>query len=341
MKKERSIEKKGFRKLIEAASKKYQFFAPVEEDGNVLFKDVSQAGKVTFNYLNSITNPKALFLPQFETLFYFRKDELIPARLNEKPFVVFGIRPCDVQGIAVLDRVFLNGDYPDVYYRTRREKGVIVTLACHRPDPTCFCAGVGGGPAREEGSDVMAYELGEKIILKPVTRKGEDFIKAVERVLKKATKSDLEKAEKQIAAATEKMDTKIDLEAVKKSLNRNFNSDFWEEIHPKCIGCGICTYLCPTCYCFDLTDEMSGTEGKRLRSWDSCMFPLFTLHASGHNPRPSGKERLRQRIMHKFKYLVDNCQITGCTGCGRCVRECPVNLDIREVLNSVITIGSP
>lgn len=341
MKNNISIAKSGFRKLIDAAAKKYRFFAPVEEDGNVLFRDVSEGGEITFDYLNTTTNPKDFFLPRFETLFRYNKDEIEPVLPDEKSFVVFGIRPCDVQGMTVLDKVFLDEDYPDGYYRDRREKATIVTLACNRPDPTCFCGAVGGGPAMEEGSDVMAYDLGERIIMKPVSRRGEDFIRAVSGSGKKATVAEMKEAEKKTAAAAEKMKTEIDLPAVKKSLDSNFENEFWTEVHQKCVGCGICTYLCPTCYCFDLTDESRGEKGKRLRSWDSCMFPLFTLHASGHNPRPSGKERLRQRIMHKFKYLPDNFQITGCTGCGRCVRECPVNLDIREVLTSVAVIGSP
>jgi ferredoxin len=329
------IDKKNIRHLIKTVGVKYKFFGPVKQDGNVVFKDVSQSGDITFDYINSKTNPKELFLPQSEILFDFRKDKVIPKPQALEKFVVFGIRPCDVQGILMVDKVYLTEDLKDVHYLARRENGIIVTLACNSPCETCFCAGVGGGPAKEDGSDVMVYESGETIIMKPITKKGENFINDCGKVLKGTGKSDLDKANRQAKDAAGKIGTEINLESVKKSLDKNFSNEFWEDIHNKCIGCGICTYLCPTCYCFDITDEMRGTEGERLRSWDSCMFRLFTLHASGHNPRPSGKERFRQRVMHKFKYLVDNCQVVGCTGCGRCVRECPVNLDVREVVNEI------
>ncbi len=333
--KEKTIQKKKFRELIEIAGKKYKFFGPVNEDGNVMFKDVSESGDIKFDYINSKTNPKGLFFPQSEALFDFKKDEVVSKPLPEEKFVVFGIRPCDVQGILVVDKVYVAEEFKDVNYLARRENGIIVSLACNDPCETCFCSGIGGGPAKEDGSDVMAFDIGEAIIMKPITKSGEDFIKDCSKVLKDVTKSDLDKADKQAKDAAKKIHTKIDAEGVKKSLDKNFSSEFWGNIHDKCIGCGICTYLCPTCYCFDITDEMRGTEGKRLRSWDSCMFRLFTLHASGHNPRVTGKERFRQRVMHKFKYLLDNCQVVGCTGCGRCVRECPVNLDIREVVEEV------
>lgn len=336
--KEKIIEKKRFGELIESTAKNYKFFGPVEEDGNVVFQDLSSSGKITFDYLNARTNPKGLFFPQSEVLFHFKKDEVTSVPRAEEKFVVFGIRPCDVQGLLVVDQVYLSDDFTDVYYLGRRENGTIITLACQQPCPTCFCAGVGGGPAREDGSDVLASDTGEKVVLKPLTKKGDDFIKDCGRVLKAATRTELARVEKQAKEAAKKMAGEFDLARIKKILDKNFNHELWKNIHRKCIGCGICTYLCPTCYCFDITDEMRGAEGRRLKSWDSCMFRLFTLHASGHNPRLTGKERFRQRVMHKFKYLEDNCRVTGCTGCGRCVRECPVNLDIREVLNEILKI---
>lgn len=336
--KEKTIEKKRFKNLIDMAAKKYKVFAPVKDDGKIVFKNVSKTGDVIFDYVNSKINPKDLFFPQTEVLYDFKKDDILQNSLPAEKFVIFGIRPCDVQGILVVDKVYLDDNFKDVYYLARRENGIIVSLACNNPCQSCFCAGIGGGPAKEDGSDVMTYDSGETIVMKPITKKGEDFIKDCETALKNATKTDLDMADKQAKEAAKKMSTKIDIEAVKKSLDKNFNNGFWENVHNKCIGCGICTYICPTCYCFDITDEMHGAEGKRIKSWDSCMFRLFTLHASGHNPRLSGKERFRQRVMHKFKYLLDNCQVLGCTGCGRCVRECPVNLDIREVVSVVSKI---
>jgi len=119
----------------------------------------------------------------------------------------------------------------------------------------------------------------------------------------------------------------------KKDLLALYNASFWPQIAEACINCGACTFLCPTCYCFDIQDEVAGTKGVRLRYWDSCMFPLFTLHASGHNPRGQKMQRVRNRFMHKFKYFPDRFGPVSCVGCGRCVKDCPVNIDIREVIS--------
>jgi len=118
----------------------------------------------------------------------------------------------------------------------------------------------------------------------------------------------------------------------------NFENPIWATIHGKCLACGTCTWMCPTCHCFDISDEVKGNDGVRIRSWDSCMFPLFTKETSGHNPRTSQKERWRQRVMHKFKYYVDNFNAIACVGCGRCVMSCPVNLDIRKVVEDIAKI---
>jgi ferredoxin len=129
--------------------------------------------------------------------------------------------------------------------------------------------------------------------------------------------------------------SKARTEGLPEKLTHLFDHPVWERIHETCIGCGTCTYLCPTCHCFDISDEKFGSDQARVRLWDSCMYTLFTLHASGHNPRPTGKERMRQRVMHKFNYTVKNWGDIFCVGCGRCVRDCPVNLDIREVVNEL------
>ena len=132
--------------------------------------------------------------------------------------------------------------------------------------------------------------------------------------------------------SSEKLQSDVNIKNLKEKLDKAFDASFWNEIHQKCLGCGICTFLCPTCYCFDITDEVKDEQGKRIRCWDSCMFPQFTLHASGHNPRPTYRERMRQRIMHKFNYCPENYKETFCVGCGRCIRNCPVNLDIRQII---------
>ena len=148
---------------------------------------------------------------------------------------------------------------------------------------------------------------------------GDDQIRLKEEALQKARTA---------------LDCNLDLNTIKQKLEQGYDNALWDSLHEKCIGCGTCTFLCPTCHCFDILDE-GADKGERIRIWDSCMFPLFTLHASGSNPRPTGKQRFRQRVMHKFKYFVDNNGRAACTGCGRCIEYCPVNLDIRVVLGVI------
>ncbi len=146
---------------------------------------------------------------------------------------------------------------------------------------------------------------------------------------------DLERANKLSERAESAVESRFSFKGVSEKLDRMFDDPFWDKTCQKCLGCGVCTFLCPTCCCFDILEETE--EEKRVRIWDSCQFSCFTLQGSGHNPRPSGKERMRQRIMHKFNYFVKNHGDSFCVGCGRCVKECPVNLDIREVVRAIST----
>ena len=155
------------------------------------------------------------------------------------------------------------------------------------------------------------------------------------KIFKSATKSDLELKDQTAQNASDMIEA-IDLTNLEENLKKSFNSSIWEEISKVCLGCGMCTHQCPTCHCFDMTDEEDGAgNGRRIRTWDSCQFSLFTLHASGHNPRTDKTHRMRQRILHKFLYTVDNLNEVFCVGCGRCVRNCPVNLDLREALKKL------
>ena len=191
------------------------------------------------------------------------------------------------------------------------------------------------------------YDLGEKLLVKIVTKKGEKLLEKVRGDITEAGQTDINIKESIMKSAKEKIITQINTANLKEKLAQSFNADFWGTLHRKCLGCAVCTYLCPTCHCFDITDETEKdmgkpneiqeviSRGRRMRCWDSCQFPLFTLHASGHNPRPTYKERMRQRIMHKFNYCPENYEDIFCVGCGRCIVNCPVNLDIREVIREI------
>jgi len=328
----RAIEKKKFADFTRAiVDNGYQLYGPSLDGGEATIAQIAEHPDVSFDYNNFKMSSKDLFLPQSEVLCRFCRGEIIPdAAADDGKRVLLGIRPCDAKAISLMDKVFLQ-EPADSYYKRKRDSTVVISAVCSSPEDTCFCTSVGGSPASTEGSDILLTDLGESHLLEPVTPKGEDFLNQFSSLTRNASKNELREKERIVEEAASQMQ-KIDLEGIAERFARAFESDLWDTPSQRCLGCGICTYFCPTCHCFDVTDEMVHENGRRLRTWDSCMYSLFTLHASGHNPRPSQKERTRQRFMHKFSYSVDNYGELFCVGCGRCIKHCPVNIDLREVI---------
>jgi len=335
--KETEIVKTDLVSLLNTLIKEYKVFAPVEQNGFITFQEIHSGSEAFLDYINSKKPPKEIFFPQSERLFSYdlSKKEgwgIEEPASEEKQKIIFGIRPCDARSLVLLDNVFDGQLYKDPYYTDKRKNTTIIALGCNQPGSTCFCTSLGGGPFSQEGSDLLLVDIGQKYIIKAVTEKGEKLAKE----FKEAEEHSLSLMRDTIETAEALIKSKIEVQKVTEKLDSIFDDPFWDLVSEKCLGCAVCTYLCPTCYCFDITDEVTGQRGERIRTWDSCAFPNFTLQASGVNPRPSSKERLRQRIMHKFDYFVANHGMAACVGCGRCIKECPVNLDIQVVLNSIL-----
>jgi ferredoxin len=333
------IEKSKLPILIEELVKEYEVFAPVKEKNIVSFEVVSSKDEAHLDFWNTKKPPKEVFLPQTEKLFAYRigkKDvELVEAPTVEGKRVVLGVRPCDARGFVLLDKFFSTGEHKDPYYLAKRKNTTILGLACNRPRSTCFCTSVRGSPYGKEGMDLLLQDVSDKYLIETVTKKGEKLVKNFPW-LKDAEKADIERAKESSVDAENAVKSKVSIEDVREKLDGMFDDPLWDQIQQKCVGCGVCTFLCPTCCCFDILDD-EAEGGRRVRIWDSCQFPFFTLQSSGHNPRSSGKERMRQRIMHKFNYFVKNFGESFCVGCGRCVQECPVNLDIRKIVEDIST----
>ena len=323
-------------------------FAPVLQDDVLCLAPVESAEEIIrgVQALIRLTNtrqaPKEVFFPRSEVLFSYQDGKVIPVELPEERRVVFAMRPCDARSAVLLDYVFdADADEAaaggtsdqDPYYMNRRKNTVLMGLACNQPMSTCFCTSVGGGPFSTDGLDLLWTDLGDRYLVDAITEQGAALIANSPHMREAGSEDIAQKAE--IAALAEQAVSGPDVQGVKEKLDRMYDSPFWQTAQLKCLGCGACTYLCPTCHCFDIADEGDRRQGQRVRNWDTCQFSLFTLHASGHNPRASGKERMRQRMMHKFNYFVENFDAIACVGCGRCVRACPVNLDIRAVLNGI------
>ena len=244
--------------------------------------------------------------------------------------VLFGARACDAKAIQVLDALFNNPEgkgYNDPQYKGRRDGLTVITLACITCDDACFCSSFENGTSEKAGSDMILYPVDGGFQAEGVTEKGEELLK--ESYFEESELAPPPLAE---TAVIEGLDR---LEEILPGLFDDM--DFWQEVSERCVSCGFCTYGCPTCHCFNIHDEMQGDrEGERLRSWDACMFSLYTQETSGHNPRPTLAHRYRNRINHKFSYYPENQGEILCTGCGRCIRGCPAALDIRDVLREAL-----
>ncbi len=329
------IEKKQLQSLIEELAREYDVFAPVKRKDIVSFERLVSEDKPCLDFRNSKKPPKDMFLPQTETLFTYRPGkkemELANVPIVDRKRLLLGVRPCDARSFVLADKFLSMGEHEDSYLE-RRKATIVLGLACNAPLTTCFCTSMGGKPFGKDGIDVLLQDVDDKFLMETVTEKGKELVEKISW-LKDAEQADIEKAKGLSETAEGSLRPEFSVKDVSKNLDGMFDDAFWSQVSRKCLGCGICTFLCPTCCCFDILDEE--TEEKRVRIWDSCQFPFFTLQGSGHNPRPSEKERLRQRIMHKFNYSVKNYGENFCVGCGRCVQECPVNLDIRDIARTI------
>lgn len=332
----KKLKKEKLQEFVNFLLKEYDVFAPVDEDGIFSFKKIENFYEINLEYRNSKKPPKEIFFPQEEVMFEYRKGEVKSTEKVERKRAILGIRPCDVKALFLLDNVFAGEDYEDVYYVNKRKNTLLIGISCNNPSSTCFCTLFGSGPFSKEGLDVFLVDIGESFLVEPVSYEGKKTVKG--DFFEEAKEDEIKIYEKIKKEAEEKVNFKVELKKIKEKLEKIFDNPIWDKLSRKCIGCGVCAYLCPTCHCFDIQDEARNMEGKRVRNWDSCMFPSFTLQASGHNPRPSKKERLRQRIMHKFCYFVENYKEFACVGCGRCILNCPVNMDIRENLKMIIDL---
>jgi ferredoxin len=322
-------------RLLDRLGRRGAVYAPAkDETGEVVLAARPEGGPVVLEYRNFRLSPKALVLPQNQTLVCFRNGAAAEPALPDRETFLFGVRPCDARAMLALDKVFLDGDRNDPYYASLRAKTAVIALACRRPASSCFCSSVGGGPGDGAGADVLAAALEADLLLAAQTPRGRELLSSVADLLSDAPSAAVKDAERQIRAAEEQI-TPVDVDNIPLRLRQAYDSPLWETASQKCLGCGTCSYLCPTCHCFDITDDVRGGTVRRIRTWDCCAYPLFTLHASGHNPRPTPKERWRQRMMHKFRYAVENYNHLLCVGCGRCIRNCPVGMDLRTVLKEV------
>ncbi|MBE7035571.1 MAG: 4Fe-4S ferredoxin [Ruminococcaceae bacterium] len=314
-------------------------YLPVDgDDGAASFKKWEEGTKWS-EKLNTVRSPKDFFFPQTENLMEFKREgkniEIIDVRDEKADFVVFGVRACDVKSFDVLDRVFLT-DPVDSYYAERREHGVIMSLACTRPAETCFCGTFDIDAADPQG-DVTMWKTETELFFRANTEKGEALLAKLDGVTEACDEAAVNAQQEK----TRDIMKKLPLAGVSTEkfgggkTDTYFNAPEWSELSESCLGCGTCTFVCPTCQCYDIRDFDTGNGVIRFRCWDSCMYSDFTKMAHGNN-RLSQLERFRQRFMHKLVYYPENNDgLFSCVGCGRCLAKCPISMNIVKVMKKI------
>ncbi|MDR2761128.1 MAG: 4Fe-4S dicluster domain-containing protein [Planctomycetaceae bacterium] len=294
--------------------------APVSTAGKYFYREVSNSNEAIFNSVIKPTNSiKEFFFPQHEKIcnYCYSGKELIvsDAELFESEQIIFGSRPCEAAALPVLDKVF-SWDFQDRFFQRRRKQTTVITLACV-PDDFCFCTSVGLSADNNSGADAMLIPIGNnEFEVRLFTEKGKLIFN--DKIIESEKSGDVSDSPK----------IKFDANTVQNYLSEHFGDDVFDRLSIKCLGCGACTYVCPTCHCFDIADEGGASCGNRVKNWDSCQFAFFTHHASGHNPRGNQSARQRNRIQHKFRIYPDKFGSILCTGCGNCARECSVSLGV-------------
>ncbi len=342
------MKKTAISKISDLAARlmeKGSLIAPVKEDAGFNFREISDASQVDLNFYNTLMSPKSAFFPQTEDFVRYKTGQSILeaecVALNIKPTFLFGVRPCDVKSFEIMDIHFIGTGVVDPYWSKRREATTLFGYAfdLNTPaDPADFYSTLGIGAADPEGSDIFMMQKGDDLLLKAMTPKGEKLLSEIPSL--SDAQADDQKYFDQTVSSGRSFKTRftcVDPKSVAKKFEDLFHkTDFWEKISTACLSCGACTFVCPTCYCFDICDETLFGQGTRRRVWDACMFTDFTLEASGHNPRVKVYQRLRQKICHKYSYHIRKYGPISCVGCGRCTRNCPVSIDIFSIVDEAM-----
>src|SRR6476659_3751323 len=284
---------------------------------------------------------KQFLLPSRLRLWRARRDEagleVEPEPTDDTPLAFFGVRACELQGIAIQDRVLLEGQFVDRDYAARRKDTFIVAVNSFVPGGTCFCVSMGSGPKAEAGYDLSLTEIldgSHRFLVEVGTARGSDVLADLPR--RPAEDGDRRAAAEAVDGAAQKMGRQLDTTDLRGLLARNLEHERWDDVASRCLTCGNCTMVCPTCFCTSVEDvsDLAGEEAEHVRLWDSC-FSLEHSYIHGGSVRPSGRSRYRQWLTHKFGTWHDQFGTSGCIGCGRCISWCPVGIDVTEELTAI------
>jgi len=326
------LKKERLQDLLDALARDAQLYIPKHVDGVTRYALYTSEDEPAFEVVNTVMPPKDLLFPQTQKMYRFGFDSegtaFIDPCHDDDRMVLFGVRSCDMRSIECMDDVFLSKGYVDDFYAARRAGLLTVAMACTAPAPTCFCDSMGLEATHAPGADIQLTGGPDVWSVAAQTQKGIEALASWEPFLEEGELP----AE---LAAPVSCSLAVNIVGVREKLEHMYEHPIWEQLADKCLTCGTCTYLCPTCHCFDISQENRAQEGLRFRCWDSCMFSEYTQMAGGHNPRPSKEERVRNRFMHKLCFFEDRYGKMLCVGCGRCVEKCPVAVDITCLIDEI------
>lgn len=311
--------------------------APVQRDDDVVFGVPARWASIRMDYARTLLPPKKYVLPPREAMFAFDAASGYRALLEEarKPLVLFGVHAYDICGLNILDRVFVEGRYRDPYYAERRRNIAIIGVD-FQPDEHHFADSTDTDVV-EHGFDLFLHDIGDDYLVRVGTSRGDDITIKSGCLFREPGEADIKEFKRRSAQRRAAYRTKVDLRDLPDILEMEYHSGLWEEVGRRCLSCGACSFVCPTCYCHDVSDEvvLGDRVGQRVRSWDSCLFRTHALVAGGENFRKERSSRIKFRYYHKQRGFVAEYGRTSCVGCGRCAVCCPAKIDIVSVIAAI------
>lgn len=342
---EKILEKENFQEFFMGLIRQYKVIGPVRKGGGTstysftAFDYIDNVEDLEIDYTSSMLSLKSIYFPDNEPLYEYevKNDKVEIKDLLEswpEERVILGVHPCDITAMLHLDKVFLEEAFEDPYYKDKRDKSIIIGITCSEVKASCFCNIVGSGPDIDTGYDLLMTDIGDSYFFKVGSEAGERLVH--KDYFKSATQEDRKRRSAEIEKVVKQLPAKLDMDKILNVMPEKYNDNLWKEFSDRCLACGACNMVCPTCHCFVISDRTNSdlTKGTRFLSWDSCHFERFARIA-GNDIRGEKGSRYKHRMYDKFYYDVKRYGTVFCVGCGRCLEFCPSHIDIHSILKKV------
>ncbi|RLE37333.1 hypothetical protein DRJ17_06830 [Candidatus Woesearchaeota archaeon] len=343
---EKILLKVNFQKFLEDLKANFKVIGPTRKGGGTAtysyacFDEIEDLDDLEMDYKFSMLSPKMVFFPDNQELYGYEKVgadiKLVDLRDKwGKDIAIVGLHPCDIAALLCLDRVFREEPFEEEYYNSKRQRTAIIGMTCTEPKGSCFCNLVGSGPDIEEGYDLLLTDIGDRFYFRSGTELGDRLISA--NYFMEPTEGDRDRRSEEVKRVAKELGPGLHVDTAQRVMEEKYDDSLWDEFSSKCVTCGSCNMVCPTCHCFSIVDKTNfdQTRGKRILVWDSCHFERFALMAGNINVRGEKESRFKHRLYDKYYYDPMRYGRIFCVGCGRCLEFCPSHIDIRDALNKL------